>query len=265
MGVAAQGFSSGARAALRGLSLAWQSPEVRRTYVQLVIALLGISVVLDVFGIWAVLHWTSGGAESWWAAVGLILLRVAGIAVVLLVAPVLALFTVNFAFSFLSERVFLAGLRLAAPQRAEALAQAEGLPTSASMADSFVRTLLFFSLSLGTFALAFVPVVGAVLAPVLQAYWTARALGWELLDTWFDKQRMRFDDQHAFVRRNRTAVVGFGLPFAMIMAIPVLGPLAFGLAQAAAGVLVAEVLEASTLQTTMSGIGPCVKPERPNC
>jgi uncharacterized protein involved in cysteine biosynthesis len=88
-----------------------------------------------------------------------------------------------------------------------------------------------------------VPVVGSIGGPVLQAYFTARALGWELLDPYFEKLQMSFDAQHVFVKQHRAPLVGFALPYCFVMAIPLLGPFAFGLAQAAAGVFTREILE----------------------
>lgn len=238
-------FVSGASAAFRGLQVATRTPQVRRTYIQLALALLGVSVVLDILGIWAIVRWTGGGGDTWWAALALILLRIAGIAIVLLAAPVIALFVINIAFPFLSERVFLAGLRTAAPARADELSRSDGLPLTTGMLDNLLRMLLFIGLSVATFAISLVPLVGPLAGPALQTYFAARALGWEMLDPYFDKLRLRFDEQHRFVRRHRVPIVGFGLPFSLLMAIPLFGPVLFGMAQAAAGVLIADVLEAT--------------------
>ena len=238
------GLVLGVSTAMRGMKLAASSPEVRTTYLQLVLVLLLVATVLDVFGIWAVWHWTRGDASDvWWRVVTMVLLRIAGIGIVLLAAPVLALRVVDLVFPLLGERVFLAALRLCAPDRAAQLAAAPGLPIATSIANSIVRTLSFLVQSIGVFALSFVPLVGAVVAPVLQTWITARALAWELLEPYFDKLALDRRGQARVLDEHRTITVGFAAPLVFVMAVPILGPLVFGLAQGAAALLVAEVLE----------------------
>jgi hypothetical protein len=42
------------------------------------------------------------------------------------------------------------------------------------------------------------------------------------------------------MQRHRGLMAGFGLPYSLMLAIPLFGPLIFGLAQASAALLVAE-------------------------
>jgi uncharacterized protein involved in cysteine biosynthesis len=238
------GFVAGVTAAFRGLRIATNTREVGRAYLQLAAVIFALTVALDVAGIWTVLHFTGGnGDEEWWARLGLVLLRLAGIGIVLLAAPVMAMFLSNTAFPVLAERVFLAGMRAVDPVRADELAARPGLPLRTGIAQNLIRMAMFLGLSIAAFAFSFVPVVGSIGGPVLQAYFTARALGWELLDPYFEKLEFRFDAQHRFVREHRSALVGFALPYSLVMAIPILGPFAFGIAQAAAGVFTREILE----------------------
>ena len=238
------GVVAGLRAAGRGVRRVFRTPEVGRTYVQLVAVLFVLAGVLDVLGIWAVLHFTPiDGSESWWAWLGLWLLRVAGVLIVVLAAPIVALFTTNTLFPVLGERVFLAGVRTVDPERADQLAAIEGMPLRVSIPQNLIRMALFIGLSIVAFGVSLIPVVGAVLGPVLQGYFTARALGWELLDPYFEKLDMRFDAQQGFVKQHRGPLVGFALPFSLVMSVPLLGPLLFGVAQAAAGTLVVEIIE----------------------
>lgn len=238
------GIVLGVSTAMRGMKLAVSSPEVRTTYLQLVGVLLVVATILDVAGVWAVWHWTGGdGSDEWWRVVMMVLLRIAGIGIVLLAAPVLALRVVDLVFPLLGERVFLAALKLRAPDRAAQLAAAPGLPLSTSVANGIVRTLSFFVQSVGIFALSFVPVVGAIAAPVLQTYITARALAWELLEPYFDKLALDRKGQARVLDEHRSITVGFAMPFVFVMAVPVVGPLVYGLAQGAAALLVADVLE----------------------
>jgi uncharacterized protein involved in cysteine biosynthesis len=243
------GIVAGVTAAFRGFSIATSTRDVGRVYLQLAAVIFALSVALDVAGIWTVLHFTVGnGDEEWWARVGLILLRVAGIGIVLLAAPVLAMFVSNTLFPVLSERVFLAGMRAVDPARADELAAMPGLPLRTAIGQNLIRMLMFIGLSIGAFAFSFVPVIGSIGGPVLQVYFTARALGWELLDPYFEKLELRFDAQHRFVREHRAPLVGFALPYSLVMAIPIIGPFAFGIAQAAAGVFTREILETPPTQ-----------------
>lgn len=245
------GLGAGLRAAGRGVRRAFETPEVGKTYFQLVAVLFVLAGILSAGGFWAVLHFTPiDGTESWWLLVGMWVARIAGMIIVALVCPILALFTANTLFPVLGERVFLAGVRAVNPQRADQLAALEGLPLRVSVPQNLIRMALFIGLTLFAFAVSLIPVAGVVLGPVLQGYFTSRALGWELLDPYFEKLEVRFDAQHEFVKQHRGALVGFALPFSLAMSIPLVGPLLFGVAQAAAGTLVVEVLEGTPAQPT---------------
>ncbi len=245
------GLGAGLRAAGRGVRRVFNTPEVGKTYFQLVAVLFVLAGTLTAGGFWAVLHFTPiDGTESWWLLAGLWVARVAGMLIVALICPLLALFTANTLFPILGERVFLAGVRAVSPERADELAALEGLPLRVSVPQNLIRMGLFIALSLFAFAVSLIPVVGVILGPVLQGYFTSRALGWELLDPYFEKLEVRFDAQHEFVKQHRGALVGFALPFSLAMSIPLVGPLLFGVAQAAAGTLVVEVLEGTPAQPT---------------
>lgn len=241
----ARGLMAGVSLARRGVAIAWASAEVRRTYVRLVLVLVAIATVLDATGIWAVVALTHAGAGApWWEIVAMVLLRIAGVGIVLLVAPVVAMFVINVAFPFLGEGVFFAGMRQVAPARAAALAAAPGRPLAQTWVDACLRLLGFLGLSVVAFAISWVPVLGSVAGPVLQAWRSALALSWELLDPYFDRLGLDRGAQRALLRRHQPTLLGFALPFVFVMAIPVVGALAFGLAQAAIAVVVVEAVEA---------------------
>ena len=238
------GVMTGLRAAGRGFRAVLDTPAVQKTYLQLVGALFLLAAAINLAGIWAVRHFTPiDGGDSWWVLAGMWLLRIAGLLIVLFVAPVLSLFVTNTLFPLLGERVFLAGLRAVNPERADELEAIEGLPRRVSIPQNLIRLLLFLGLTVAAFGLSFIPVVGPVLGPVAQAYVTARSLGWELLDPYFEKLHVRFDAQHRFVKEHRRPLVGFALPFSLVMSIPLVGPLLFGVAQASIGTLVVDVFE----------------------
>ncbi len=237
-------LAAGVGATLRGLQTAAGSRGVRHAYLQLVLAIFVIATALEIAGVWGVWEWTRMGERSGaMATVALGLLRIAGIIVVLLAAPVVSVLLANLAFPVLGERVFLAGLQQIAPRRSAELAAKPGLPLTQAVGASLRRLLAYLGATVVVFGLGFVPVAGALAAPWIQAYLTARLLGWELLDPYFDKLGSDYGAQRAFVRDHALTVVGFALPFSFIMAVPLLGPLFFGLAQGATGTLVARVIE----------------------
>ncbi len=238
-------FTAGLSAAWSGLRLSSGSSELRRTYVQLVAALFLVAGLLDAAGIWAVLHYTPiDGDTSWWATIALWIARIAGIVLVLLIAPLLSLTAVNLVFPMLGERVFIAGMRVINPARAAQLEAMPGTPMVPALVVAIARLMLFFGMSMLAFLLSLVPVVGQFLGPVFQGYLSARGLAWELLDPYLDKLQLDLGQQRKFVATHRNAMVGFGLPLMFLMAIPLLGPLMFGLAQGAAAQLVNDVIEA---------------------
>ncbi|HWB77116.1 MAG TPA: EI24 domain-containing protein [Nannocystaceae bacterium] len=243
LGAAGSGLVTGASAAKRGLAIAWGSAQVRRVYLQLVLVLVAIATALDAAGIWAVVQWTRGGDDGLWWTIAMVLLRIAGICIVLLVAPIVALFVVNGLFPFLGERVFFAGMRQIAPARADELSAREGLSFATGLFNALVRLALFLLVSVSLFVLSFVPVLGSIAGPVLQAWRTALALGWELLDPYFDKLGWTRAQQRELLRRHQAPLLGFALPFVLVMAVPIAGPFVFGLAQAAIATLVIEVIE----------------------
>lgn len=239
-----RGFSAGLDAAMRGLRIAGRSAAVRGTYARLVAAIFVLAAWLDVGGIWTVWHFTAADpASSWWMIVVLWTLRIAGVVIVLFIAPLVAFFLINALFPVLAERVFFAALGEIAPARAQELQALPGKSVMRGLADNLMRMGLFFATTLLALAVSLVPAVGAVAGPPLSIYFTARAMGWELLDPYFDKLQLDFAGQRRFVAEHRPALVGFGLPLGFVMAIPLVGPLFFGLAQAAAAVLVADVIE----------------------
>ena len=241
---ATETFSTGMRAALKGLRVASGSAEVRATYLALVAAVFVLAALIDIGGIWTVWHYTGGDpGTGWLALLGLWLLRIAGTLIVLLVAPLLGLFVVNTFFPFLAERVFFAAMRIVAPARAAELAATDGLGFARGIAINLARMALFIGLTVLTFVVSLIPVVGAIAGPAMSVYFTARAMSWELLDPYFDKRKMGFAEQRAFVAEHRAAMLGFGVPIGLLMAIPFVGPLMFGLTQASAAVLVAEAIE----------------------
>lgn len=236
--------ASAASLALRGLRLALGSADIRRVYFKLASALLLTAMALTAgFGYAAWSLMPEPGAE--WSVVATLLwvARVLAVVLAALVAPLVALFVVNIVFPFLAEGVFFAGLRAVDPARAAALEQASGSGFTTSTASSVRRLFYYLGGTVLIFVLACVPVIGAVAGPLAQLWFTARMLSWELLDVYFERRGLDYAGQRTVLKAHRGAMFGFGAPWTLLLALPVVGPLGFGLAQAAAALLVTDVLE----------------------
>jgi len=237
--------SSAAALALRGLKMAIGSADIRRVYFRLAFVLVLTSLVLTAglgYAAWTLMP--EPGPETTLMAIGLWVLRVLAVVLSALVAPLVALFVVNIVFPFLAEGVFFAGLRAVDPARADALQGAAGTGFATSTASSVRRLFYYLGGSLLIFMLACVPLIGAVAGPLAQLWFTARMLSWELLDVYFERRGLDYAGQRALLKAHRGAMFGFGAPWTLLMAVPIVGPLGFGLAQAAAALLVTDVLEA---------------------
>lgn len=236
-------FARGARAALDGLKTAFSDKGVQKAYFRVALGLFALTLVIDVGALWTLFAFTPVAEVSstvmlalYWAA------RILGSLAILLVGPMIAMFVINIVFPFFNQEVFLAGMRAVDPERADRLAALEGMPMRASAWGATRRFFKYLALSLGLLLLGLVPVVGSIAAAVLGVWLAARTVGWELLDPYFECIDMRHAEQREFVRTHRDTLVGFGLPLSLLLAIPLLGPALFGMAQAAAGTYIIREL-----------------------
>jgi uncharacterized protein involved in cysteine biosynthesis len=232
-------FGVGLSAATRGLGAALRTPEVRSSWLGLMAVTLATTIALDVAGIWSLWHFTDP-SSGWWA-VAIWLLRIVGMLLVLWFAPV---FAVAIAFPLLGPRVFFAALRAKAPARAAELAAAPGLSFATGVGIALRRLLRVTATFVVVFAISWIPIAGAPLALVLGFAATAHGLAWELLDPWLDKLGLRWADQRKFVARERSTLLGFGLPLAAAASVPIVGSVVIAMSQAAVATLVVDVLEA---------------------
>lgn len=242
-------IGAGFMAAIRGLRFAVRTPELRRVYVQMMLVLYLLTVVLAgglITALWLMVSIPIDAA--WWLSLGIWLLRILGSLASLLIAPLLALWIINIVFPSLAERVFFTGLQVLAPEMARELEAKTGLSMTASVGVSLRRFMHFLGFTCIIFVFSGVPVVGTLLAPILQAWLTARALSWEFFDPLFDKQGLSYAEQKAYVDQHRQTLVGFGLANGLMLAIPFVGPLCFALAQASAAFLWVEKLEPRVLR-----------------
>ena len=220
-------YLRGFRAALEGMKTALRSEEVGHAYLKLAAAIFGLSLAIDAGALMVIVLWVA---------------RVVGILVSVIVGPLLAVFIVNIAFPFFNQGVFLAGVRAVDPERAVILESKRGLSLPRGAGIATLRLLGFLALSLCCLLIGLIPVVGTIAGTAGQVWVTARALSWELIDPYLDALELGYSEQRAFVRAHRGVLIGFGLPVSLMMAIPFVGPLFFGLAQAAGGMFVAREL-----------------------
>ena len=111
------------------------------------------------------------------------------------------------------------------------------------------RFVKFLGLSVLLFVIGLIPVVGTLIASVGGLLLAARTVAWELLDPYFETLDIRHAEQRALIRRHQKVLLGFGLPIALLFAIPIVGPLMFGLAQVAGAVFVARELPVDPRET----------------
>ncbi|WAS94445.1 EI24 domain-containing protein [Nannocystis punicea] len=235
----------GLQLAGRGLQLALASAEVRRAYARLAVVLVVLAVALTV-ALGGLLWWMVpvDGDMSWTTWLGRWALRVGGGLLALVAAPMLAYFVVSIGFPFLADGVFMAGVRAVDPALATRLERSSELGFVAATIGSIRRALYFLGVTVVLFGLTLVPFVGPLLGPPLQLWYAARTFSWELLDPYFERIGSDYTHQQTVVRAHRATLAGFGLPWVAVMALPFVGPLLFGLAQAAVAAVVADELEA---------------------
>lgn len=234
-------YTRGFRAAVDGMKLALRSEDVGRAYLRVAAVIFALTVVIDTAAIWGLFRVTIPEPDAaMWLVVLLWVARVVGIVGSLLIGPLIAIFTINIAFPVFNKEVFLAGMRIVDPERAAALAAKPGMPLRIAIGIPLWRLVKFLGLSLGLLLLGLVPVIGSIAAAVLQTWLTARTVAWELMDPYFDCLDIRYAEQKQFIARMQKPLLGFGLPVSLLLAIPVIGPLTFGLAQVAAATFVAR-------------------------
>lgn len=82
------------------------------------------------------------------------------------------------------------------------------------------KVLLYLFFSILLFLLNLVPIIGNIAYLVLQFLLTALFVGWESLSPWFEEKMMSFKEQYGFIKQNRSVFMGFGIPAALLLLIP---------------------------------------------
>jgi CysZ protein len=250
-------YVRGFNLAVEGMKLAFRSPEVGRAYLRASLLIFALGLLLASGSIWALWTYTvpAPDAETWlrlvlWAA------RVIGTLAGFVLGPLLAIFIVNIGFPFFNQGVFMAGMRVADPERARALEGKDGMSLSRAIGLAIFRFLKFLGLSALLFVIGWIPVIGTLIATVGGLLLAARTVSWELLDPYFEMLDIRHAEQKQLIGRHRKALLGFGLPIALLFAIPLVGPLLFGLAQVAGAVFVARELPVDPREGFVPGPPP---------
>lgn len=224
---------AGVKRALRGIRAVSGNPDVKNAYRFILLGLFVVTLLLTSAGLYGVLHYTAAVSDSpFWEKLGLWLLRIVGFVVVLLAAPLLSITLCNLLFPVFSEIPFFAGLRALAPDRSRQLESRPGLSLGAAIFNSVRRFIILLLITGFCFALGLIPFVGPVLAPPVQFLLSARTIGWEMLDPYFDRCGLDWAAQKRVVHAHAPEVLGLGMVCAPILAIPLIGPLFFGLLQA---------------------------------
>jgi len=233
----------GMRLGVRGVAHALHRGRVLQTCWPLFLTSLLLTVVLQAGGVALALRLTRGDDTlAWWAAAVMLALRVFGVIAALGAGAILGLMLTALFVPLMAERIFMTSYRALDAPAATALATLPGFPLRTEITYGLRRLAGFLPRIVGAFLLTFIPLLGLIAGPATEAYVAARFLAWELLEPWLSRRSVDWDGQVALMREKRWLLIGFALPFAPALAIPLLGPFMFTLAQAAMPLLVAEEL-----------------------
>lgn len=174
--------------------------------------------------------------SAWSAELGSTVLRwTVGLLLVLLlffVTPVVAFALVNALFPAFNDAIYMSALAEVNPELYDELAASPGRSLAINLLFSLRRLAIYLALSLLIALIGFIPAIGSASAFVLQLWLTAHNLSWELLDPYFDRRQMNWQQQRVFLRNHRAQRLGFATPSAGLLAIPFVGMAFFGFAQA---------------------------------
>lgn len=90
-------------------------------------------------------------------------------------------------------------------------------------------------------ALSFVPGMRGSALWALSCWMGAYAVGKELAEPWYTRRQLPPSAKKKMVAESKQVVLGFSLPFALLLSTPYIGVLFYAFAQAASGLLVAEL------------------------
>ncbi len=235
--------------AIKGVKAASKNQETSRFYLWYVslFSLLTLGLLGGgSFALWSFV--TPSVQAAWYVQIGLWLVVLLGMMSSLLLAPLIAFFTLNAGVPLVQERLLFSALEHSIPQRTAWLRAQEGLPLYLSILHSLRRLVGLMLLFVVSFLLSFIPLLGPALAFGLQLYFSAPLLSSEFLEPYFEKLGMNFQEQKRASLDAIDELRGFGSFCLLVVSLPVVGAFFIGVLQAAAAQLVLEVYEREAVE-----------------
>jgi len=152
-----------------------------------------------------------------------------------------------------NNQLFLDELELLSPARAQELSsqmKVEDAVNKNWMEDVYhdLRTSWHFTkYSLMFLAFSVIPVFGSLITFLGQMWLVADRMGWNLLSVYtISAKKMSYRQQKHWMRARKWRIVGFTLPYMILVSIPFVGPFFLGLAQAATAHIYFHLLSKDT-------------------
>jgi len=152
-----------------------------------------------------------------------------------------------------NNKLFLDELQQLSPTRAQELESQMKLEDGVNkhwVADVYhdLRTSWHFTkYSLMFLAFSVIPVVGSIITFFGQMWLVADRMGWNLLSVYtISAKKMSYRQQKHWMRARKWRIIGFTLPYMLLVSIPFIGPLFLGIAQAATAHIYFHLLSKDT-------------------
>lgn len=152
-----------------------------------------------------------------------------------------------------NNQLFLDELEKLSPTRAQELSSQMKLDEGVNknwMEDVYhdLRTSWHFTkYSLMFLAFSVIPVVGSLITFFGQLWLVADRMGWNLLSVYtISAKKMSYRQQKHWMRARKWRIIGFTLPYMILVSVPFVGPFFLGLAQAATAHIYFHLLSKDT-------------------
>jgi hypothetical protein len=173
-----------------------------------------------------------------------------------------------------NNQLFLDELEKLSPARSQELSSQMKLEVGVNknwMEDVYhdLRTSWHFTkYSLMFLAFSVIPVVGSLITFFGQMWLVADRMGWNLLSVYtISAKKMSYRQQKHWMRARKWRIIGFTLPYMVLVSIPFVGPFFLGLAQAATAHIYFHLLSKDTDSMgdkKRSNSSPLIEFKRPN-
>jgi uncharacterized protein involved in cysteine biosynthesis len=152
-----------------------------------------------------------------------------------------------------NNQLFLDELETLSPTRAQELSSQMKLDEGVNknwMEDVYhdLRTSWHFTkYSLMFLAFSVIPVVGSLITFAGQLWLVSDRMGWNLLSVYtISAKKMSYRQQKHWMRARKWRIIGFTLPYMVLVSLPIIGPFFLGLAQAATAHIYFHLLSKDT-------------------